>query len=378
MKGYFRKRGKSWSYTVDIGRDSVTNKRRQKTKGGFKTKKEAQAACTEVINQFNKGINVITKKQPLNEYLYEWLNLYAKLKVKETTFKNYKRAIDSRINPFLGSVKIDELTLAHGQKFIQYLVDEGLKPSYIEYVFTVLKSSLEKAVEWELIIKNPILKVELPRPRRRNYITWSLEEVDHFLKFAKNYNISYYTLFLVLIYTGMRRGEVLALRWSDIKLDNHEISIIQNLIYDEEGFRFSDLKTQSSKRVIKIDDFVVKELKAHKAKQNEMKLFMGNAYNHDLDLVFCREDGQPLYPRTVAQNFTNIIKKAKVPQIRIHDLRHTHATLLMELGENPKVVAERLGHSNIATTLRTYSHVTPKMQEEAVKNFGTALRKKNI
>ena len=138
MKGYFRKRGKSWSYTVDIGRDPITNERKQKTKGGFKTKKEAQAACAEIINQFNKGINVITKKQPLNEYLYEWLNLYAKLKVKETTFKNYKRAIDSRINPFLGNIKIDELTLAHGQKFIQYLVDEGLKPSYIEYVLSLI------------------------------------------------------------------------------------------------------------------------------------------------------------------------------------------------------------------------------------------------
>lgn len=157
----------------------------------------------------------------------------------------------------------------------------------------------------------------------------------------------------------MRRGEILALRWNDIKLDNQEISINQNLIYDEEGFRFSYLKT-------------------HKIKQNEMKLLLGNGYHNNLDLVFCREDGQPLYPRTVARNFTNMIKRAKVSQIRIHDLRYTHATLLLELGENPKVVAERLGHSNITTTLRTYSHVTPNMQEEAAKNFGTALRNANI
>lgn len=150
MKGYFRKRGNTWSYTVDIGRDPVTGERKQKTKGGFKTKKEAQYACAELINKINKGINVIEKNQSLKEYLYEWLELYAKQKVRDTTFKNYKRAIDARIIPQLGNLKINELCPTHGQKFVQYLINEGLSPRYIEYIFIILKGAIEQAVKGSL------------------------------------------------------------------------------------------------------------------------------------------------------------------------------------------------------------------------------------
>lgn len=132
---------------MDIGRDPVTGERKQKTKGGFKTKKEAQYACAELIN---KGINVIEKNQSLKEYLYEWLELYAKQKVRDTTFKNYKRAIDARIIPQLGNLKIIELCPTHGQKFVQYLINKGLSPRYIEYIFIILKGAIEQAVKGSL------------------------------------------------------------------------------------------------------------------------------------------------------------------------------------------------------------------------------------
>lgn len=383
MKGYFRKvdaknkKGYTWSFTLDIGKDPATGKRKQLTRRGFETQKEAEKVCNELINQMNKGISVNPKEQSLKGFLTDWLENSAKLKVKDTTFKNYKRAIDSRIIPAIGALKLQELNAVQGQKFIKQLLDEELSARYIEYIYVVLSGALDQAVKWELIIKNPLKQVDIPRARREEKKTWSMEEVNRFLHFAKFDNPIYYHLFLIAIHTGMRRGEVLGLRWKDVDLQQGKISVVQNLIYDEDGFRFGDLKTTGSSRLISVDPNVCAELKSYKAQQNQFKLALGSGYT-DLDLLFCREDGRPIYPRTLSDIFNRIIKKADVPKIRFHDLRHTHATLLLKLGENPKIVSERLGHVSIKTTMDTYSHVTPDMQESAAKKFGEALKKTSM
>lgn len=160
----------------------------------------------------------------------------------------------------------------------------------------------------------------------------------------------------------MRRGELLGLKWKNLDLVEGKISVTETLIYDERGFRFTEPKTSGSKRLISIDPTLCKEFKSYKAKQNEFKLAIGKSYE-DHDLVFCRENGQPIYPRTLTTIFERVVKTSQVPKIRFHDLRHTHATLLLKLGINPKIASERLGHSSIKTTLDTYSHVTLDMQE---------------
>lgn len=373
MKGYFRKRGDKWSFTIDVGRDPSTGKRTQKTKGGFKTKKEAQAACAELIAELTKGVYVDAKDLIFKDIMEEWLEL-SKVRVKDTTYKNYFRAVDTRIIPALGQMKVKDINHATIQKYISELIDEGCSPRYIEYLFTIINGAVEHAVKTERLVKNPLQYVEVPRPRRRTHTTWEVEEINRFLHFAKFDNPIYFVSLKIAIHTGMRRGEVLGLRWSDVNLKEQKISVTQSLIYDDEGFRFSDLKTKSSKRLISIDDDLTAELKQYKAQQNQFKLALGSEY-HDLDLVCCREDGKPIYPRTLAQHFENVIKKAGVPKIRLHDLRHTHATILLKLGENPKVVSERLGHSTVTMTLDTYSHVTPDMQKVTADKFGTALKK---
>jgi integrase len=204
-----------------------------------------------------------------------------------------------------------------------------------------------------------------------------MEEINRFLHFAKFDNPIYYMTLKIAIHTGMRRGEVLGLQWKHVDLKEQKISVTQSLVYDEDGFRFSDLKTASSKRLISIDNDLTNELKKYKAQQNQFKLALGSEY-HDRDLVCCREDGRPIYPRTLAIHFDSLIKKASVPKIRLHDLRHTHATILLKLGENPKVVSERLGHSTVTMTLDTYSHVTPDMQKRTADKFGEALSKTNF
>lgn len=373
MKGYFRKRGENWSFTIDIGRDPLTGKRKQKTASGFKTKKEAERACNELIHQFNTGSLVDDKNFTLSEYLQEWLENTAKQRVRETTFTNYKRAVNSRIIPVLGSHKLKDLKPLHGQRFVKSLIDEGLSPAYIEYIFIVLKGSLEDAVRWELLFKNPFQHVEIPRPRKVVNSTWSIEETKRFLNRTKFENVIYYHLFLLALNTGMRRGEILGLKWKNFDLNEGKISVTETLIYDENGFRFTEPKTHGSKRLISIDQNLCKEFKSYKAKQNEFKLLFGQSYE-DNDLVFAKETGQPILPRTMTTTFNQFIKKADVPQIRFHDLRHTHATILLKLGINPKIVSERLGHSSIKTTLDTYSHVTIDMQESAVLKLSEALK----
>jgi integrase len=154
------------------------------------------------------------------------------------------RAINHRIKPVLGKHQLNKITPAQCQEFINRLQDEGLSERYIEYIYTVLYGALQKAIEWDLIIRNPLAKVNIPRARRRKYTTWSKEELQRFLSFAKLENIIYYTAFLTAAYTGMRRGELLGLKWEDIDFEKSTISIVRNLIYDDEGFRFGDLKTE--------------------------------------------------------------------------------------------------------------------------------------
>jgi integrase len=376
MKGYFRKRGDKWSFTVDIGRDPATGKRKQKSRTGFKTKKEAQNACAELITKLSTGAYADPGKKTVEGLMNEWL-ANRKVKVKDTTFKNYRRAAESRVIPVLGRLPMKELTHAVGQGFVNDLIEQGLSNRYIEYIVSTLHSALKFAVRTKQISSDPLEYVEVPRPRRRTHTTWTIDEVKRFLHFSSLDNPIYHMAFQLFIHTGMRRGEVLALTWDNVNLEERKISVAQSLIYDDEGFRFTTLKTNSSYRQISIDEDLAAELKRFKVKQNAFKLMLGPEYN-DLGLVCCRENGNPIYFRTLAICFDRIIKKASVPKIRLHDIRHTHATILLRLGENPKIVSERLGHSRVGMTLDTYSHVTPDMQKSTADKFGSALKENKL
>jgi integrase len=367
-KGYFRKRGDKWSFTVDIGRDPKTGKRKQKTVSGFRTKKEAEAACAELLNQLNKGYYIEASNQTLGEYLEEWLNDYAKTKVKPSTFKNYRNAVYGRIIPELGKIRLKELKLHHGQKFVNMLVKEGKRPSYVVGLYRILHVALEQAVKLEKIPRNPFDGVECPSLKREKKKTWTVEEAKRFLQFAKLDSPIYYMAFLIAIHTGMRKGEVLGLRWQDIDFERKRLSVTQSLVKVQGKYIISDLKTTSSNRVITLDDVLLSELKKHKALQNQQKLLLGGGYK-DLDLVCANEFGDYLSPSTINHKMAQICEKAQVPKIRFHDLRHTHATWLLQLGENVKVVSERLGHSSTTITLDVYSHVTPDMQEKAAEKI---------
>ncbi|GED67736.1 site-specific integrase [Brevibacillus reuszeri] len=372
MKGYFRKRGSYWSFTVDIGR-KTDGSRNQKTKGGFRTKREAEQACAELITQLTKGDYLEPSKKTVQEAMEAWLNTILQSTLRISTYDNYSKAIVKRIIPALGKLKLKDVHSDHIQSFYLALVKEGLSSEYIRYLHSILKSFFTYQMRLQNITKNVVELAIPPRIGRKEQRTWSINEAVRFLEVAKEDTQSYYIVYLLALYTGLRRGEILSLRWKDCDLNQGKISVCQTLYYSNQQFHFLEPKTSRSNRLVSIPDTVVEILKTYRLKQEKHKREMGSAYE-DYDLIAANEIGQPINPRSLTGHFRRMIQKASVPKIRFHDTRHTHATILLKLGEHVKIVSERLGHSNAAMTMNVYSHVTSDMQKEAAKKFEIALR----
>jgi integrase len=265
------------------------------------------------------------------------------------------------------------VTVEHVQKFYLSLLNEGLSPEYIRYIHSILKSFFKYQVRIQNIPKNVVDFVDPPRISRKEQKTWTIQEATRFLNVAEAENKTYYIIYLLALYTGLRRGELLALRWKDCDLEQGKISVNQTLYYAKQVFHFLEPKTSHSARLVSIPDYVIQELKSYKAWQDQHKKQLGTAYEN-YDLVAANEFGRPIHPRSLTGHFNRTIKKAAVPRIRFHDQRHTHATILLKLGEHIKIVSERLGHSNSAMTMNVYSHVTKDMQEQAARKFEEAMR----
>ncbi|MDQ0176046.1 tyrosine-type recombinase/integrase [Bacillus chungangensis] len=365
------KQGYKWKCTEDAPLHPVTGKRRQVTRRAD-SKKEAQQkvmAAIEEIKKKDRGeINTDLENITVKELFEKWFELIMKRKLKETTFKEYYNAANYRIIPVLGSIRVKDLNTIMLQKYINDLIDEGLSPRYIEYISTIFYGALETARKWKVIQTNPLIDVEKPRPRRIEYITWTLDEMNRFLHLTKLSNLRLFTIVSTATKTGLRRGEILSLKWSDVDFENKTICVERSLVYDKNGFRFTTPKTSSSNRVIKIGDSLIRDFKRWKTNQNEIKMVLRKSYE-DHDLIFSTQTGKPIFPRSLTHDFNKAIKVAGVPKIRFHDLRHTHATICLEAGMSLKEVQDRLGHSSIKTTGDVYAHVTDAMKEKTVDLF---------
>ncbi|GGE63525.1 site-specific integrase [Priestia taiwanensis] len=378
MKGYFRKHGDTWSFTIDIGMDDLTGKRKQKTKTGFKTKKEAQKAAALLITELEQGIYVEEKKITVKDFMLDWLENVARHNVKPSSFVSYKSIVQTRIIPVLGKYHLTGLKPAIVNNFYTYLLkDENLSEEYVGTVHAVLGTAFNTAVKWEYIKSNVFKKVSKPRKKKKEMQTWSFEEARNFLEYAKKGKRHYYMLYLLAIYTGMRRSKILGIRWSDVNFETGKIGVKRTLYYtSEQGIIVQSTKNSQSMRSISISDFVLDELKQHKVWQLERKLQFNIPY-YEESYITANETGDPLSPSHVYGHFSKAVKNAGIKKIRFHDLRHTHASLMLLLGEHPKIVSERLGHSSIEMTMNTYSHVTFYMQKESSNRFEEALKKTN-
>ena len=362
----------TYYFVLSSGKDPLTNKRRQYRRSGFQTKEEAELALAKLKIEISEADSLNPSNMCFEQFLESWFEP-KKLKLQLSTISNYEQQIESNILPFLGKFKLYEINENVLQNYIVRLKEERkLAPATIRTAYGIVTEVLALAMRKKLI--NPIYfdEVSLP-PEEKHLRVWDKKEIEIFLD-ARNLILDlsrYYVGYEILLQTGMRRGEVLALRWKDIDFDQKLIRIRQTLGQVDKNANFEIKvggKTQTSVRSIYIHDSLIKRLLEQKEVIEREKRALGDNYM-DMDLVVCTKHGHWVHPHNFGREFRKIVKSLNLPSIRLHDLRHTHATFLMSKGINPKIVQERLGHKNIKITLQTYSHVLPSMQIEAASKF---------
>jgi integrase len=309
------------------------------------------------------------------------LEAVAQHRVRPTTLASYGQIVRNRIVPALGTVPLQQLTPAQAQALYGRLLENGrvdgrgpkLSPRSVRYTHAVLRMALEDAVQLGLLSRNACDAATPPRAVRPQIKYWDTPDVQRFLDVACEDRLR--ALWVLALHTGLRRGELLGLRWSDVDLDQAVLHVRRSLVQSGGVLGFQEPKTSSGRRTIALDTPCVVALREHRARQAEQRLRMGSLWQ-DHDQAFATELGTPLEPSNVDRRFRALVTRAGVPRIPFHGLRHTHATLLMKAGVNPKVASERLGHANITLTLSTYSHVLPQMQQEAAAIFAAAVARK--
>ncbi|SHF07306.1 Site-specific recombinase XerD [Seinonella peptonophila] len=376
MAGQIIDRGKNkqgqqtYLLRVFMGRDA-TGKKKYLSKTVYGNKKDAQKELLTLLNQKDQGTLIEPSKDSVDKYLNHWLESSAKAKVRERTYQSYMDMLRLYIRPTLGLRRLSKLTPLEIQATYNRLVEQGLSASTIRRAHAVFNAALNQAMKWQIIQKNPAHYVELPRVQREEMTVLSTKQAKQFLEVAV-YD-KHYALFVLLLTTGLRPGEALGLKWRD--LHDKKIRVQRSLIRNHRGggWQLEEPKTKRSKRVVPIPNDTLEILRQHKIEQAKQKLQAGKQYE-DHDLIFATDRGQPLHERNILQrNFKPLLKKADLPDMRLYDLRHTCATLLLAAGENPKIVSERLGHSSVVMTLDVYSHVLPDMQQQATEKLQSIL-----
>lgn len=375
MRGHIRKRGKnSWTIILSQGRDPVTRKYRQDWITVRGTKKDASQRLTEVLHQMDTGSFVKPTKVTVSEFLETSFLEYARLNLAPRTVEGYETIIRSHIEPILGNIPLHLFKPDHIQKYCLKMLsagrcngEGGLSPTTVRQHYMVLRRALHLAMTRGLISRNPADAVEPPRCQRREMRVMNEQEAHAILELARF--TLYYMLFYLALFTGMRRGELMALRWCDIDLILSQLSVNRSLHHLRDGsFVIRSPKTAKGRRTISLSPATTLALKGYKEEQASNRLLRGTLLKEN-DLVFAHPDGSPLLPDSVTQAWRRLARRAGLKGIRLHDARHTHATLMMKQGIHPKIVQERLGHASIQITLDTYSHVVPGLQEAAAARF---------
>ncbi len=370
-----RKDGR-WMGAVTIGINPKTGNPKRKYIYGD-TRKEVAREMTEIKHKLMTGTYIEPSNMKLSEWLDKWIE-GRKSSLAFSTYSNYKTMIKNHLNPELGDIKLKNLKSYQIQQLLNDKFEDGkvngeggLSERTVEYIYQTLHVALEKAAE-DLIPRNPCKSVDLPKDdedfEKDKLHTWNKDQVNFFLNTAKNFR--YYTIFYLALNTGMRRGELLGLKWEAVDLEDKRIEVNKQLARTDQGLIYKKVKTKSANRTIPITDNIVKYLTSYKIKQNENKLALGDSYKKN-DLVGCTKIGSPIDPRNLIREFKEIIKKAGLPEIRFHDLRHTFASTYLEAGGDITVLQQILGHASITVTIDTYSHVTKDMLNNAANIMQT-------
>ena len=367
MRGHFKRRGNSWYFWVELP-PGLDGRRRQKSMGGFATRRQAEQAFARFRDELTTRGYLEPTKLTVSQFLDDvWLpGIEATIRL--STVDHYRNSA-VYVQGAIGSLPLAKLGAPHLNAMYAQLLKSGrrhvpgpLSPATVRHVHTMIHKALRDAVRWGYLADNPADRADPPVPRRAEMRIWTPEQLRAFLEVVRSDRL--YGAWMLLITTGMRRGEVVGLRWDDVDLEHRRLSVVRALITVRGKVIESEPKTAKGRRQLALDPATVEALRSHRIHQLEERRTAGPCWQEQ-GWVFTREDGTAIHPDRIYDWFNRLVLKIDIPAIRIHDIRHSYASAALAAGIPTKVVSERLGHANVMITLDTYSHVLPGLQEAA-------------
>ncbi|MBR4846482.1 MAG: site-specific integrase [Bacteroidaceae bacterium] len=373
--GSIRKRTDSkgnvtYQITLELDRDPITGVRHRRYHTVHGSKREAQEMLKKLLLNPDENLNAVQSSIRLRDWMRTWLDEYLP-HIAQTTRDGYEEKIRNHISPVLGGTPINQLDTTQIQRFINSRIDRGMAPKSIRALYNNLNASLNKAVQLKILGHNPCTGVVLPKLKRYQSEVYDAEQIQHLLEIAKQDSISAYAICILGALLGLRRGEMTALRWEQVDFVNKKVTICENRVQSSKGVIEKAPKSESGIRTITIGKKALDALRYIKDFYDDA--CRNNPWFHGAGYVLFKEDGQPYRPDCVTQLWGRFIQRTDLPYIRLHDLRHTNATLLIANDVSARVVQHRLGHADVSTTLQRYVHVQPAMDEAAADKIDSAI-----
>ena len=376
MKGHIKQRSAGHFAIVLDTRDPQTGKRRRKWISFSGTLRGARIECARLVTEMKSGAYVDATRETIAAFLDRWIE-HMQGQVSPRSLERYAELCRNNIAPLLGAIPLTKLQPANiSQAYAKALASGrrdgtgGLSPLTVHHMHRVLREALQQAVRWQLLARNPVDAVRPPKVERKQMQTLDAEATVVLIEAARGTNL--FMPILLGVLCGLRRGEITALRWRSIDLDRGQLSVTASTEQTNRGIREKETKSGKS-RTVALPSLIVDELRRHRVAQAEGLLAAGVRLTDDHHVV-AREDGQPLQPRSLTHAFVKFVRGHGLAPIRLHDLRHSHATHMLASGVHPKIAQERLGHSSVSVTIDLYSHVLPGMQAEAVSRVDAVLQ----
>jgi len=353
-----------WEGKIIVGIKSDGKPDRKSVYG--KTQKEVKEKLEALKSHLRLGTYAAPSSITVKQWLSIWVNDYAQVATRTSTYKKYFSLIKSHIIPAIGNIRLQDLKTNVIQNLFATLLKsgnlrtkKGLSPSTVAEIHLILNQACAQAIANNLINKNPVTATKKPSRNHHEINPYTKEELDLFLDAAKDHRL--YPAFLLEAHTGLRRSELLGLKWKDLDFIKGTVTIVRANKVDTK----SDMqtKTKSGNRTIVIAKKTLPVLAEHKRQQDMLQKQLGDAYINE-EFIFCQQNGKRSCPRSFSRSFNQLLRKRQLRKIRFHDLRHTHATLLLAKGIPVDLVSKQLGHASIRITLENYSHILPGMQEQ--------------
>ncbi len=376
MKGHIKERSPGkWAIVLDVP-DPETGKRRRKWHTFHGTKRQAETESARLIAELDGGSYIEPAKTTVREYFTRWL-AHEKANVSPKTHQRYEELLLKNIAPVIGAVTLNKLTAARIDGCWAHLLESGrrdgkggLSPRTVHHCRRVMLTAMDQALKWDLLKKNPVALTRPPKVEKVSMDAYTAAQTAVLIDELRHTRVFIPALLAALC--GLRRGEILALRWRDVDLENGSLSIRESAEEVGKDVRYKETKSGKA-RTVALGSTVREELKSHKIAQAEEQLKLGIRPDAN-SFVVAQIDSRPLKPTSLTHEWVRLVAKTSLPRIRFHDLRHSHATQLLAAGVHPKIASERLGHSTIGITLDLYSHVMPGMQANAAEQVDAAIK----